>query len=200
MKKAVIYVLIGFMIVIASACGSGKPNQLNYQVAPFESINQDGNPVSLADLKGKVWIADFVFTYCTTVCPTMTANMSELQSRLKSAGIEAVLISFSVDPERDDPEALKNYLTKFDADFSNWHALTGYEFNEIKTFIVNSFKTVVAKDTSSDQVIHGTSFFLVDPAGTVVAKYDGMTDTPYDKIMKDVKALQRQGGNLAGRS
>lgn len=180
------------MIVMAvTACGNGKPNQLNYEVKPFEAVDQNGEPMSLSDLEGKVWFADFVFTQCITVCPTMTAHMSELQKRLEAAGVEAELVSFSVDPERDDPEALKNYLTKFDADFSNWHALTGYEFDEIKTFVLDSFKTVVAKDTSSDQVIHGTSFFLVDPSGTVVAKYDGMVDTPYDKIIKDVKALQQ---------
>ncbi|CAH0120832.1 SCO1 protein [Paenibacillus sp. CECT 9249] len=183
--------LFCLMIMIAAACGSGKPNQLGYQVVPFEAVNQSGDPMSLSHLKGKVWIADFIFTYCATVCPTMTANMSELQTRLKSAGVEAELVSFSVDPERDDPAALKQYLLKFDADFSNWHALTGYEFNEIKTFALDSFKTVVAEDTSSDQVIHGTSFFLIDPSGTVVAKYDGMTDTPYDQIIRDVKALQR---------
>lgn len=192
MKKAVVLsVLLGLMMVFASACSGGKPNQLQYEVAPFAFMNQDGNPVSLSDLKEKVWIADMVFTYCATVCPSMTANMAELQQRLQSAGVDATLISFSVDPERDDPEALKQYLTKFNADFSNWHALTGSSFSEIKTFLLDSFKTAIAKDESSDQVIHGTSFFLVDPSGTVVAKYDGMIDTPYDKIIKDVKALQR---------
>lgn len=191
LKKGVIYVLFSLMMLMAAACSNGKPNQLGYQVEPFEAINQNGQPVSLSDLKGKVWIADFVFTNCITVCPTMTANMSELQKHLNSAGVEAELISFSVDPEYDDPDALKDYLTKFDADFSNWHALTGYEFDEIKTFVLDSFKTVVAKDTSSGQVIHGTSFFLVDPSGTVVAKYDGTLDPPYDKMIKEVKALQQ---------
>ena len=191
MRKAVLYVFIGVLIVLTAACGSSKPNQLHYQVDPLDSVNQNGDPVSLSDLKGKVWIANFVFTYCATVCPTMTANMSKLQERLKSSGVEAELVSFSVDPERDDPEALKTYLSKFDADFSNWQALTGYEFDEIKTFVLNSFKSVLVKDTSSDQVIHGTSFFLVDPSGTVVAKYDGMQDTPYDKIIRDANSLQQ---------
>ncbi|ALS28562.1 copper chaperone SCO1/SenC [Paenibacillus sp. 32O-W] len=136
-------------------------------------------------------ISYFIFTYCETVCPTMTANMAELQKRLKAAGVEAELISFSVDPERDDPATLKSYLEKFDADFTNWSALTGYEFEEIKTFVLKSFKSPIAKDNASDQVIHGTSFYLVDQTGTAVAKYDGMDNTPYEKIIKDIKALQR---------
>ncbi|MCU6796994.1 SCO family protein [Paenibacillus sp. WQ 127069] len=191
MKKVILVGWLGLILIFTAACSNGKPNQLHYQVTPFNFINQDEKTVALSDLKGKVWIADFVFTYCTTVCPTMTANMSKLQKQLKAAGVEAQIVSFSVDPERDKPEALKKYLSKFDADFSNWHALTGYEFDEIQTFALKSFKSIVTRDASSNQVIHGTLFYLVDSSGTVVAKYDGSMDTPYDKIIKDIKALQR---------
>lgn len=191
MKKAILLVCLSVVVAILATACTSKPNQLQYQVEPFEFINQDGNPVSLSDLKGKVWVANFVFTYCTTVCPTMSAHMAELQKRLKSADVKAELVSFSVDPERDDPATLKNYLSKFEADFTNWHGLTGYTFDEIKTFLLNSFRSVVAKDSADDQVIHGTSFFLVGPSGMVVSKYDGMTDTPYDTMVKDIKALQR---------
>lgn len=191
MKKSVLFCLLLLIIMVIAACGNGKPNQLNYKVEPFEFINQDENKVSLANLQGKVWVADFIFTYCETVCPTMTANMAELQQRLKSANVDAELISFSVDPERDNPAALKNYLGKFNADFSNWSALTGYSFEEIKTLLLQSFKAPIAKDGASDQVIHVTSFYLVDQSGTVVAKYDGIENTPYEKIIKDIKALQK---------
>lgn len=191
MKKAVLAGLLIMFLTMTAACGNGKPNQLSYPVESFAFINQDEQAISLSDLQGKVWVADFIFTYCETVCPTMTANMSDLQKRLKSAGVEAELISFSVDPERDNPAALKSYLEKFDADFTNWSALTGYEFDEIKSFVLQSFKAPIAKDGASDQVIHGTSFYLVDQSGTVVARYDGMENTPYEKIIKDIKALQR---------
>ncbi|MFC5647668.1 SCO family protein [Paenibacillus solisilvae] len=191
MKKAALAGLLILVLMVTAACGNGKPNQLSYPVEPFAFINQDEQEVSLSDLQGKVWVADFIFTYCETVCPTMTANMAELQKRLQSAGVEAELISFSVDPERDNPTALKSYLEKFDADFTNWSALTGYEFDEIKSFVLQSFKAPIAKDGASDQVIHGTSFYLVDQSGTVVARYDGMENTPYEKIIKDIKALQR---------
>ncbi|MBP1989791.1 SCO family protein [Paenibacillus eucommiae] len=192
MKKAFVYgLLIVIIMALAAACGSGKPNQLHIPVKPFEFTNQDGNPVSLSGLKDKVWIADVIFTHCIAVCPLMTAHMSELQKRLKAAGAKAELISFSIDPENDDPAALKSYLQKFDADFTNWHALTGYQFDEIKTFILRSFKSPIAKDATSGQVIHDTYFYLVNQSGIVVAKYDGEADPPYDKIIKDVQALQR---------
>lgn len=189
MKKIVLIGLSMLLMLVAAACGNSKPSQLSIPVQPFEYISQDEEKVSLADLEGKVWIADFVFTRCITVCPTMTANMAELQQRMDDAGLDATLVSFSVDPERDDPAALKSYLGKFDADFTNWHALTGYTFEDIKTFVLQSFKAPIALDTAADQVIHGTSFYLIDQSGTVVAKFDGNTDTPYDQILKDVKSL-----------
>nr|WP_238192148.1 SCO family protein [Paenibacillus sp. L3-i20] len=191
MKRAALAIMICAMLVVISACGNSKPNKLNLPVNDFTFTNQDEQPVSLSDLKGKVWVADLIFTHCETVCPTMSANMAELQKQLKSANVDAEIISFSVDPERDNPAALKSYLEKFDADFTNWQALTGYSHEEIKTFVLQSFKVPVAKDTASDQIIHGTSFYLVDQKGTVVTKYDGMENTPYEKIIKDIKALQR---------
>jgi protein SCO1/2 len=190
MKKAFLLGLFSLMIVMVTACGESK-HKLRTEVVPFEYTNQEGTPFSSTDLDNKIWIADFMFTYCTTVCPSMTANMAELQNRIKDAGLDVELVSFSVDPERDDPAALKSYLEKFKADFTNWHGVTGYSFEDIKTFALQSFRTVVAKDTASDQVIHGTTFFLVDQSGTVVAKYDGMTDVPYDKVIKDIKSLQQ---------
>ncbi|MFF2890191.1 SCO family protein [Paenibacillus sp. NPDC057967] len=191
MKRIVLTGILILAMLAAAGCGNGKPNQLNYTVEPFAFTNQDEKEISLADLKGSVWVANLIFTYCETVCPVMSVNMAELQQRLKSANVDAQLVSFSVDPEHDDPSALRSYLGKFNADFSNWSALTGYEFDAIKTFVLRSFKAPIAKDEASGQVIHGTSFYLVDQSGTVVAKYDGLENTPYEKIIKDIKALQR---------
>lgn len=176
--------------LLVTACGDGKPHKLNYKLESFQYTDQGGNPKGLSDLKGTVWVADFVFTHCTTVCPMLTANMAELQQELKDAGIKAELVSFSVDPENDNPEALKNYISKFSDDLTNWQGLTGYSFDDIQSFARNNFKMAIQKDTTSDQVIHGTSFFLVDQTGTVVSFYDGQ-EPPYDKIKKDIKALNR---------
>ncbi|GEB33406.1 SCO family protein [Brevibacillus parabrevis] len=191
MKRAVWFITLVITIVLATACGSEKASKLNIPVQPFAFTDQDGKPFSSADVENKVWVANFIFTYCATVCPTMTANMAQLQKKAKEAGVDVELVSFSVDPEQDSPEALKAYLGKFAADFSNWHALTGYEFAEIKTFLLRSFRATIAKDAASEQVIHDTLFYLVDQNGKVVARYDGMTDPPYDEIVEDIKLLQK---------
>lgn len=88
MKKKMLWSLIGATILILSACGQKSPieNPLNYEVQSFEYTNQDNDQVSLEDLKGTVWVADFIFTSCDTVCPPMTAHMTELQQILENEG------------------------------------------------------------------------------------------------------------------
>lgn len=182
------------LIGILSACSIGgpeKPNKVNYSVADFTYVNQDNKKVGLEDLKGQVWIADFIFTNCDTVCPPMTANMAKLQQMIKEEGLDARLVSFSVDPEVDTPEILKEYAGKFDADLTNWDFLTGYSQKEIEDFTLNSFKGLVQKTDQSDQVTHGTSFYLIDQTGTILNYYSGTSDTPFEQIISDIKVLTK---------
>ncbi len=171
-----------------------KPDDYDFEVQSFTYTNQDGESVSLEDLKGKVWIADFIFTNCETVCPPMTNHMASLQENMKKEGLENVeIVSFSVDPGVDSPEVLKEFGQKFDADFSNWHFLTGYEQSEIEAFAKDSFKTIVQKPKDDDQVTHGTAFYLVDQEGIVRTRYDGVNRSNEDdeEVINDIKALQQ---------
>ncbi|TLS38351.1 SCO family protein [Pseudalkalibacillus caeni] len=180
--------LVGALVL--SACGKDVPNDLDWKVQDFAYTDQNGKELGLSDLKGKVWIADFIFTNCDTVCPPMTANMAEIQQKLEEKGLDYEIVSFSVDPERDTPEALTEFAGKFDADLSSWHFLTGYKLDEIEEFAKNSFKAAVSADPNSDQFLHGTSFYLVNKEGTVVKKYSGVSNVPTEEIVEDVAALQ----------
>ncbi len=130
---------------------------MSEDVIDFEFTTQDNEKLSLDDLKGKYWIADFVFTNCTTVCLPMTTNMSELQDMMEEEGLNehVELVSFSVDPDRDTPEALKDYAKSYDADLKNWTFLTGYDFETIKELSIKSFKSLLAAPPEGDdQVTH----------------------------------------------
>ncbi|RXT04255.1 SCO family protein [Ammoniphilus sp. CFH 90114] len=179
------------LLVMITACGKPQVGDLQWEMQDFTFINQDEQPVGLSDLKGQVWLASFIFTNCTTVCPPMTANMSLIQRDLKEQGLNAQLVSFSVDPEVDRPEVLKEYGGKFQADFSNWHFLTGYTQAEIEKFALENFKTTVQKTSASDQVTHGTSFYLVNQDGVILKRYSGSHDTPYEEIIKDIATLTK---------
>lgn len=138
--------------LLLAGCGQeqGIKNSLNYEVSEFSFTNQEGEKFGLEDLKGKVWISDFVFTNCTTVCLPMMANMAELQAKLKEENLNVELISFSVDPGIDTPEVLKGYAGNYNADLSNWNLLTGYSQNTIKDFALKSFKAIAIKPETSD--------------------------------------------------
>ncbi|WP_255428598.1 SCO family protein [Sporosarcina sp. resist] len=190
MQKSLCFILISLFSLLLVGCvqGKGIKNPLNLEVSEFSFTNQEGKKLGLDDLKGKVWIADFVFTNCTTVCLPMMANMTELQGKLKEEDLNVQLISFSVDPAIDTPEVLKEYAGNYNADLSSWNFLTGYSQNTIKDFAAKSFKAIAIKPKTGDQVIHGTSFYLINKEGTVMKDYSGL-DAPFDEIINDVKLL-----------
>ncbi|MFN2745687.1 MULTISPECIES: SCO family protein [Bacillus] len=181
------------LIVMLSACGTSKiKDSLNYDVQAFSFQNQDQKTVSLESLKGEVWIADFIFTNCETVCPPMTSHMAELQKQMEQEDVQARIVSFSVDPENDTPEKLKKFAANYPLTFENWDFLTGYSQEEIEKFALKSFKAIVKKPEDDDQVIHQTSFYLVDQNGKVVKDYNGVKDTPYSEIIADIKTLENR--------
>lgn len=170
--------------MILSACGSEN-------IESFAYSDQKGEKISLESLKGTPWLATFIFTSCDTVCPPMTFNMVQIQEQLAAEGIEDYkIVAFSVDPKKDSPEKLKEYLSNFDVpDESKWHLLTGYTQEEIIIFAKDNFKTFVKDDPKSEEIIHGTSFYLMDKEGVIVNNYDGFKDVPIDQIRSDLKKL-----------
>nr|WP_246188249.1 SCO family protein [Metabacillus lacus] len=177
---------------LLTGCGAGGlKDSLNYQVESFRYNDQSGSAVQLSDLKGKIWVANFIFTSCETVCPPMTANMARLQKLAAENQLDVQFVSFSVDPVVDSPEVLKTYGEKFGANFDNWVFLTGYQQKEIEDFARKSFKTIVKKPEAEDQVIHGTSLYLIDTNGKVMKSYSGVENTPYEEIVSDMKLLHK---------
>lgn len=193
-------VLIGTLLL--SACSSGDDFKADYKeaVKPFSFTNHHNEEVSLEDLKGDVWLAQFVFTTCTTVCGPMMHNMAELQDALIEKGVENYkIVSFTVDPAYDKPDIMKAYLEQFaPSDESKWEMLTGYKQSEIIEVAKKSFFTIVAEEPNSDQVVHGTSFVLVDQEGNVVKMYNGVKEEDrafseyMDDIANDIKALSER--------
>ncbi|WP_407268171.1 SCO family protein [Radiobacillus sp. PE A8.2] len=185
-KKLIVLLLL----FVLTACGSKYEGDFSYNVQPFEFTNQDNQTVSNEDLEGKFWIADTIFTNCQTACPVMTANMVQLQERLQQEGLDSVeFVSFSIDPEQDTPEVLKEYGQVRGVDFSNWNFLTGYQYDEIKKFAMDSFKAYVDDAGEDDQFIHTSRFYLVTPEGNTIKSYDGFTTDQFDTIISDLKKM-----------
>lgn len=169
---------------------------LNWKVTDFEFVDHNGRLFGSKDLKGKVWLADFVFTRCPNVCPPMTAKMVELQKVLKEQHNKQLIVptvSFSVDPKHDKPTVLKTFAEEHGAEFTNWHFLTGYDQKRIQEMAQACFKGIVEPQKQPSKkyemlINHPSLFYLVDKSGKVVRYYDGL-NPDIEQIVKDINQL-----------
>lgn len=182
--------LFGVSLLLLTGCSD--PYSSDRKVTDFQFIDQHGDDYGTKQLEGKVWMADFIFTHCETVCPPMTIEMARLQQEFKEKELDVTFVSFSVDPELDTPSVLQNYLTQFTEDDSNWHLLTGFSQDEITTFAREQFQTIVQKPATSNQVIHGTNFYLVDKNGYIVREYNYADTTHMSEMAKDIERLLKR--------
>ena len=194
------WVLLLFPIVIAAglillrqfeATALARRSLGNFGSVPsFQLTNQDGRPFGSAQLAGRIWIADFVFTSCRGPCPIISTRMSELQKPLRDTDVH--LVSFTVDPDKDSPEVLRNYADKLHAEPGRWDFLTGsklalYEISR------NGFKLAVAESGDEPGVpVHSTRLVLVDRKGTIRGYYDALAPDGVNKILADASHLLRE--------
>ncbi len=158
-------------------------------VPDFTLTERSGEKLPLNDLKGKVWIADFIFTNCGGSCPIMSSTMANFQEQLKDVK-NILLVSFSVDPERDTPEVLRQYAELYKASPSRWLFLTG-DKNKIGYLTREGFHLAIAADSSSasEPIIHSTMFVLVDREGVIRGYYDSSDEKVLNKLIDDARRL-----------
>ena len=137
----------------------------------FALTSQDGAEVTLASLRGKVVAVAFIYTWCPDVCPMLTDKMARVQDELgPDFGTKVAFVSITVDPERDTPEALKEYAEAFDANFAGWSFLTGEP--EAVRDVARRYG-VVALPAADGQVDHTLLTTLIDRRGTMRVQYLG---------------------------
>jgi len=163
---AMLLVLGALLLALRARQARMPPPPVYGSVAEFTLTNADGRPVTLADLRGRVWVADIIFTRCAGPCPRMTAQMKRVQDALPpNSG--ARLVTLTTDPEFDSPAVLAAYARKFGADTNRWLFLTGAKA-EIAKLAVDSLKlTAIEKKPGerldpADLFIHSTLFVIVD--------------------------------------
>jgi protein SCO1 len=144
------------------------------RVPGFSLLDQRGQPVTDATLRGAPWVANFVFTRCPSACPLLTAKFKALQASVKRADVR--FVSISVDPAHDTPQVLAAYAARFGADPARWLFLTG-PLAEIEKTVVEGFKIHIGEPAPSDndpnliEIMHGEHFVLVDAEGVIRGYY-----------------------------
>jgi protein SCO1/2 len=152
----------------------------------FSLVDQHGAPVTDGSLRGQPYIADFIFTQCTSACPMMTAKMVQLQRRLRAA--EVRFVSFSVDPAHDTPAALATYATRWNPSESRWSLLATTPDSLAR--VMEGFRvTAEATSDPGSPILHSTLFFLVDADGNVRSVYDSDDTRALDALVGDAASL-----------
>jgi protein SCO1/2 len=183
--SVVFYIATFFM----AGCAKAPPPLRALPEFALTAVTVDGDsPLDLRALRGRVWIADFIYTSCAGPCPLLSANMSALQKRLpKSIG----LLSFTVDPDHDSAEVLTLYAKKFGADPQRWFFATGDKAALLKLFR-DGFQIAVAESATAapgQNIAHTTKFVLIDGDGKLRGYYDGDDDASLDRLAADASRL-----------
>lgn len=159
-----------------------------HAIADFSLTNQNGKTITQADYEDKIYIADFFFTTCPTICPIMTKNMIEIQKRLK--GEDVLLLSHSVTPKNDSVAQLKKYALEKGVDDRLWNLVTG----DKKQIYDLARKSYMAVKTDGDggpyDMIHTENFVLVDKKKQVRGYYDGTKMEDIEKLMIELEVLK----------
>ena len=163
-----------------------------HKVKPFKLTNQFGKEVGLDDFAGKIIVADFFFTSCPSICPTLTRNMKRLQDAFVKTDTIVRFVSFTVDPARDSAQRLKAYGDRFRINHDTWWMLTGTK-KEIYDIALNEFKASVAQEEGVDtNFIHTDRIFLLDKDRVVRGWYSGLDSNKLDLLIRDIVLLNME--------
>ena len=163
----------------------------NHKIEDFSFLNQNGKVITNDDYKGKIFVADFFFTTCPTICPKMTDNMVWLQSNIKNNN-KVKLLSFSVTPEIDSVPVLKKYALEKGVIDNKWNLLTG-DKKEIYYLARKSFLVVkTGKPEELYDMVHTENFVLVDEKMRIRGFYDGTNNEEVKRLLDDINFLCNQ--------
>ncbi len=169
----------------------GKVDTIYHQIPPFRFLNQDSTWVSEKDLSGKIYVADFFFTSCPTICPKMKTQLLRIYERYASND-QIRILSHSIDPTFDTPIVLKQYAERLQVKAPRWNMLTGdkaaiYKLGE-KSYMV----TAQEDKNEAGGFVHSGAFILVDKNRHVRGIYDGTQETEVNHLIEDIEILLQE--------
>ena len=162
-----------------------------HKIAPFSFTNQNGKITTQQDYEGKIYITDFFFTTCPSICPKMTANMAGIQEKIINDS-QVMLLSYSVTPQIDSVAQLKKYALDNGVNDQKWNLLTGNK-KEIYALARESYLAVKEDgDGGPYDMIHTENFILVDPKKRIRGFYDGTDALAMEELLRDLEILKNE--------
>ncbi|MFN3589099.1 MAG: SCO family protein [Spirosomataceae bacterium] len=164
-----------------------------HQIADFAFVDQDSQLVTNATFSDKIYVADFFFISCPTICPVMKKQMIRVYEKFKD-NPEVALLSHTIDPRHDSVSVLKEYASQLGIKTEKWHMVTGktetiYDI-ALKSYMVTAMEDSTAKDEGG--IIHSGAFVLVDKNRRIRGQYDGTKEEEVNQLMKDMEKLLKE--------
>lgn len=204
MKCLKIFLLIG--AAVAASCVNEKPlpilgerdfngtDTVYHTVPPFRFVNQDSVMVTNETFDNKIYIADFFFTTCPSICPIMKTQMKRIYDEF-SGDDEVMILSHTIDPEHDTVALLKDYSERIGVTGDKWHFVTGSMDDIYNVARTGYFVTAMVDNTVPGGFLHSGAFLLVDKQRRIRGQYDGTKEDQVDRLIKDIKKLKSESAD-----
>ena len=162
-----------------------------HTIAPFSFVDQDSVEITNAIFKDKIYVADFFFTSCRTICPIMKSQMLRVYEVTKDMP-DVLLLSHTIDPEYDTVALLHDFAERLEVESNKWHFVTGVKDSIYKIAQTSYFATAMEDKSEPDGFIHSGAFLLIDKLGRIRGKYDGTKEEDVNRLIVDIKRLRQE--------
>jgi protein SCO1 len=162
-----------------------------HTIGNFTLVNQDSAIITNETVEGKIYVADFFFTSCRTICPIMKTQMMRVYETVQDDP-EVIIVSHTIDPEYDTVGLLHDYADRLGVKSNKWHFLTGNKDSIYYLAQTSYFVTAMEDEAEADGFIHSGAFLLIDKRGRIRGKYDGTKAEEVDKLLADISILKKE--------
>jgi protein SCO1/2 len=163
-----------------------------HTIANFKFVDQDSTEVTNDTYKGKIYVADFFFTSCRTICPIMKTQMLRVYDSIQNDP-DVLLLSHTIDPEYDTVGLLHDYANRLGVKSDKWHFVTGNKDEIYKLAQTSYFSTALEDKSEPDGFIHSGAFLLIDKERRIRGKYDGTKEEDVNRLLADIQRLKAEG-------
>jgi len=197
--------VLAFMLTLVISCETRKSaplpiygekdvvgsDTMYHKIDSFSFVDQDSTLITNETFNGKIYVADFFFTSCRTICPIMKTQMLRVYDSIQNDA-DVLLLSHTIDPEYDTVGLLRDYAERLGVKSNKWHFVTGNKDDIYRIAQTSYFATAMEDRSEPDGFIHSGAFLLIDPERRIRGKYDGTKEEDVNRLLSDIRRLKEE--------